>query len=75
VHARPNLERATLASYSTVWDRHVLPRLGMYRIQEITPEVVSNFQADLHEAGVGTAMTRKAMFLLQSVMGSPRCGA
>jgi hypothetical protein len=32
VHARPNLERSRLRRYSQVWDKHVLPRLGTYRL-------------------------------------------
>jgi hypothetical protein len=49
IHARPNLERSTLRRYSQVWDKHVLPQLGMYRLQELTPEVVADFRAELSE--------------------------
>jgi hypothetical protein len=42
LHARPNLRRSTLRRYSSMWDRHVLPHLGRYRLKEITPEVVTN---------------------------------
>ena len=69
IHARPNLERSTLRRYSQVWDKHVLPRLGMYRLQELTPEVVADFRAELSERGAGDATVRKAMFILQGVMG------
>jgi hypothetical protein len=69
IHARPNLERSTLRRYSQVWDKHVLPRLGVYRLQELTPEVVADFRAELSERGVGDATVRKAMFMLQGVMG------
>jgi integrase len=69
VHAKPNLARSTLHRYSEVWDRHVLPRLGAYRLKELTPEVVANLRADLTEAGVGDATIRKALFLLQGVLG------
>jgi len=69
MHARPNLQRSTLERYSQVWDKHVLPRLGMYRLQELTPEVVAEFRAELSEKGVGDATVRKAMFILQGVLG------
>jgi integrase len=69
VHARPNLERSTLRRYSQVWDKHVLPRLGMYRLQELTPEVVAEFRAELADDGVGDATVRKALFILQGIMG------
>jgi integrase len=68
VHARPNLEQSTRVRYAQVWDNHVLPRLGMYQLRELTPEVVFNFRADLDEADVGAATARKALFLLQSIM-------
>ena len=69
LHAKPNLEPSTLNHYSQVWDCHVLPGLGGYRLKELTPEVVSEFRAMLADKGVGDATIRKAMFTLQSVMG------
>jgi integrase len=69
LHAQPNLQESTLRRYSRMWDRHVLPHLGRYRLREITPEVVASYRADLSARGVGDASTRKAMFLLQGVLG------
>jgi integrase len=69
LHAKPNLEPSTLNHYSQVWDCHVLPGLGRYRLKELTPEVVSEFRAMLADKGIGDATIRKAMFTLQSVMG------
>jgi hypothetical protein len=69
LHARPNLQESTLRRYSSMWDRHVLPHLGRYRLKEIIPEVVANYRAELTAAGVGDASTRKALFMLQAVMG------
>ena len=69
VHAKPNLQTSTLIRYSQMWDVHVLPHMGGYKLREITPEVVANYRADLAEAGVPPGTVRKAMFLLQSVMG------
>jgi Phage integrase, N-terminal SAM-like domain len=69
LHAKPNLEPTTLGRYSQVWDNHVLPWLGGYRLKELTPEVVNEFRVMLADKGVGDATIRKAMFILQSVMG------
>src|SRR5215211_7003402 len=69
LHARPNLQESTLRRYSYMWDRHVLPHLGRYRLREITPEIVAGYRADLSDTGLGDASTRKAMFLLQGVLG------
>ena len=68
-HAQPNLAPSTLRSYSGLWDRHILPRLGGYQLREITPQVVATVRADLTAAGVGDATVRKALFILQGVMG------
>jgi hypothetical protein len=35
-----------------MWDRHVLPHLGRYRLKEITPEVVTNWRILLIEGSV-----------------------
>jgi integrase len=69
LHAEPNLQESTLRRYSRMWDRHVLPHLGRYRLREITPEVVANYRAELSARGVGDASIRKAMFMLQGVLG------
>ena len=69
LHAKPNLEPSTLGRYSQVWDNHVLPWLGGYRLKELTPDVVNEFRVMLADKGVGDATIRKAMFILQSVMG------
>jgi site-specific recombinase XerC len=50
-------------------DKHVLPGLGVYRLQGLTPEVVADFRAKLTEDGVGDATVGKAMFILQGIMG------
>lgn len=69
LHAQTNLERSTRETYGSVWDRHLLPRVGQYRLREITPELVANLRADMTAGGVGDATTRKALYLLQGVMG------
>jgi integrase len=69
LHAEPNLQESTLRRYSRMWDRHVLPHLGRYRLREVTPEVVASYRAELTAGGVGDASIRKAMFMLQGVLG------
>lgn len=69
LHAIPNLEANTRAAYATTWDRHVLPRLGGYRLHDISPMAVDQFRVDLERAGVGAPTIRKALAVLQSVLG------
>jgi integrase len=68
VYAVPNLAASTLRRYAEVWDRHVLPRVGGYRLREVTPAVVDNLRVELATAGVGAATIRKVLFLLQGIL-------
>lgn len=68
VYAGPNLARSTLASYSHIYNRHVLPRLGNYRLREITPQVVARFRADMEREEVGAPTIRKALAILQGML-------
>ena len=49
----PNLERATLRAYASLWNGHALPRLGQLQLRELTPQTIARFRADLEAAGVG----------------------
>jgi integrase len=68
LYAKPNLARRTLVSYAALWDRHVLPRLGSYRLGAITTEVVERFRAELEAAGVGAPTVYRALALLQGIL-------
>jgi hypothetical protein len=70
------LAASTRRRYAEVWDGHVLPRLGDYELRQlragvIDDELVSAMLAD----GVGLATVRKALYMLRSCLGYPRCGA
>jgi integrase len=68
LHAIPNLTAHTRASYGSLWEKHLRPRLGDRRLREITPKTVLRLRSDLESAGVGTASVRKAMAVLQSIL-------
>lgn len=68
LHAIPNLTPHTRASYGSLWEKHLRPRLGDRRLREITPKTVLRLRSDLESAGVGTASVRKAMAVLQSIL-------
>jgi integrase len=68
VHAVPNLSRRTLEVYASLWDLHVLPRLGGMQLRELNAEVAQRFAADLAAAGVGPAARRKALALTGAVL-------
>ena len=67
-YALPNLAPNTLSTYTYLWDAHVAPRLCHYRLCDLTVQVVAQFRADLHAAGIGDAAIRKTLVLLQSVV-------
>src|SRR5215212_8469378 len=68
VYAGPNLERATLRAYASLWNGHALPRLGHLQLRELTPQTIARFRADLEQAGVGIEAIRKTMTMLQGVL-------
>ena len=68
LYAVPNLAPRTRKTYGYIWDRHIRGRLGALQLREITPEVVEDFRARLHTAGVGDPTIIKAMGLLQGVL-------
>ena len=64
----PNLAPNTLRSYASLWDAHVLPRLGGFPLRELTPELISRYRTDLAAAGVGEASIRKTLAILQGAL-------
>ncbi len=68
LHAKPNLARSTLNVYASMWDLHVLPRLGGYALRDLTPEVIQRFRVELEKEGVGTAAVRKTLAVLHAVL-------
>ncbi len=68
LHGIPNLEASTRPQYKGAWLRHVRPRLGRYKLRQLTPEVVGDFKAQLQRDGVGDPTIIKALTVLQSVM-------
>ena len=68
VYAGPNLERATLRAYASLWNGHALPRLGQLQLRELTPQTIARFRAELEAAGVGIEAIRKTMTMLQGVL-------
>jgi hypothetical protein len=53
LYAEPNLAPRRLQAYATLWDAHVLPRLGQIRLRELTPTAINRARLDLETAGVG----------------------
>jgi hypothetical protein len=66
-HAAPNLAEWTRRGYRPLLTKHIQPRLGFYRLREITPEVIADFRADLEAAGVDRHAVRVSMVILQSM--------
>ncbi len=66
-YASTELARKTQERYASIWDLHVLPRLGGLQLRQLTPGLVAEFQSELRAAGVGEPTIRKTLALLQAV--------
>jgi len=66
-HVLPNLAKNTRDSYGPVWEKHLRPRLGGYRLRDIAPAVVDQFKADLITAGAGPSVVHKALVILSGI--------
>lgn len=67
-YAVPNLKPRTRDVYAVVWDRHIRPRLGGYRLRDLTPGVIDDHRAKLAHAGIGDPTIIKALTMLQSAL-------
>ena len=67
-YAVGNLARNTLKGYAASWNSHVLPRIGGYRLRDLSPQVIVGFRAELEAAGVGRDAIRKALAMLQGIL-------
>jgi integrase len=67
-YAVGNLARNTLKGYATSWNTHVLPRLGGYRLRDLSPQIIVAFRTDLEAEGVGVDAIRKALAMLQGIL-------
>ena len=68
VYAAQHLERSTRQTYATIWNRHLLPRLGGHELRAITPHVITTVTRDPEAADVGAPTVRKALGLLQGML-------
>ncbi len=66
-HVVPNLAKNTRDSYGPIWNKHLRPHLGGYRLRDITPGVVDQFKADLIAAGAGPSVVHKSLVILSGM--------
>ncbi|MGZ4288677.1 MAG: tyrosine-type recombinase/integrase [Solirubrobacteraceae bacterium] len=69
LYAGRHLSISTLDTYKSIWNVHVNPRLGHLELRQITPLTLEHFAAELADDGVGAATIRKAMSMLQGMLG------
>ena len=58
----------TTAIYAQMYDLHIAPHLGHFRLAELTPEVIARWQAERIAAGAGRASVLKSLQLLGSIL-------
>jgi integrase len=69
LYAGRHLSVSTLDTYKCIWNVHVNPRLGHLELRQITPLTLEQFAAELADDGAGAATIRKAMSMLQGMLG------
>ncbi len=67
-YAIPNLAADTRRRYLEILRTHLLPRLGNYELQAITPLLVEDVRLQMARANVGAPTQRKVLMLLQGVL-------
>ena len=66
-HVVPNLAEWTRRGYRPLLTNYIEPRLGFYRLRDVTPEVIADFRSELEAAGVGRHAVRVSLVILQSM--------
>ncbi len=65
-YAIVELEDNTRRGYAQIWEKHLLPRIGGYRLRDVSPAVVHGIKAELL-AEVGAPTVRKALAILSGM--------
>ncbi len=68
LYAKPNLEKATLKNYASMFNGHLLPRIGDVRLRDLSVPLLMRLRADLEADGVGREAIRKSFAVLQSIL-------
>lgn len=68
VGSDPPLAAATQDVYSRLWNGHVLPHLGSYRLAQLSPDVLEDWRMRMRREGVGRVSMARSMGLLAAVL-------
>jgi integrase len=58
----------TAKTYAVLYDLHIGPYLGPFKLSQLTPELVARWQADRIAAGAGRTAVLKALSLLGAIL-------
>ena len=58
----------TAKTYALLYDLHIAPYLGTFKLSELTPELIARWQADRIAAGAGRMSVLKSLQLLGSIL-------
>lgn len=67
--AKPRLRERTLASYTDLAKRYIVPKLGDRRLDQLRPADVQQFYADLQQRGLSPRTVRYVHAVLRSALG------
>lgn len=67
-HRDPPLAPSTQRVYASFWNSHVLPFLGEYRLDQLSPDVIENWRLDMRRAKTGRVAMGRSITLLNSAL-------
>jgi integrase len=62
------LAPTTAKTYAVLYDVHIGPYLGAFKLSDLTPELIARWQADRIAAGAGRMSVRKSLTLLGAIL-------
>jgi len=69
LHAIPHLGHATRRTYEQEWVKWILPRLGSYRLRQLSARmIVRQLVEPMRRAGAGEQTVRTTLAVLQSIL-------
>ncbi len=68
VYAIAHLTPKSRQVYASLWDTHILPAIGGFRLSDLSPEHIDALHADLASKGLAPGTVRKCLAILQGVL-------
>lgn len=61
------IEENTVATYSSQIDNHIIPAIGNYKMEDVTPKLINDLQRDFNDSGKAISSRRKLYNVLNGI--------